>query len=33
MSSTFELYERLNQIIPKEKLDNIEYLKNHLIIF
>ena len=27
MSSTFELYERLNQIIPKEKLDNIEYLK------
>ena len=28
MSSTFELYEKLQKIIPKERIDNIENLKN-----
>ena len=28
MSSTFELYEKLQKIIPKERFDNIENLKN-----
>ena len=27
MSSTFELYERLQKVIPTERLNNIDFLK------